>query len=57
MTWEGTREIEEADQTEDTDQTEDNAPETHPPNAIWFSHPFPVDESARTDRPTRLPEI
>ena len=52
MTWEGTREIEEANQaenskqtensgqTEDSDQTEDDAPETYQSNDTRVSLPF-----------------
>ena len=54
MMWEGTREIEEADQTEDPDQTKDDAPETRPSKDTKFFHTFRVSNTPRTDRHTRL---
>jgi hypothetical protein len=42
MTWEETREIEEAHQSEDPDQTEDNAPKTCPSNDTRVSPSFCV---------------
>jgi hypothetical protein len=45
MTWEGTHEIEEANQPEGPDQTEDNAPETYPSNDTKISLPFCVSNT------------
>jgi len=57
MTWEETREIEEAHQSEDPDQTEDNAPKTCPSNDTRVSPSFCVSNRLWTYRQTCLREL
>jgi hypothetical protein len=58
MTWKGTCEIEEGDQTKETDQTEAeaeaDAAEIRRSNESRFSHTLDVGNSPRADRYTSL---